>query len=307
MRVLLAGASGTLGRALVPQLIAAGHEVVGVTRSPDSAERLKARGADAVVADVLNRSELLARLRGVRADAVMNQLTALSSPPLRYASMRQTNELRERGTAHLLEVAALVGATRAVTQSIVFGYGYRRRHPGPVDESAPFGVPENLPVDPILAALASTERQVFEAPGIDGVSLRYGLFYGLDRRSMEKLLRRRALPVSTWDGVIPFVHHEDAAAATVAALERGVPNSAYNVADTTPVSWRRYIETAARALGAPPPLVLPPWLLRATLRYPAELMTRMDLRVSTERAAKELGWVPRYPSVEEGWAASVRA
>ncbi|WP_210481275.1 NAD(P)-dependent oxidoreductase [Naasia sp. SYSU D00948] len=303
MRVLLAGASGTLGRALVPQLLAAGHEVVGITRSKPSADRLRARGAEAIVADVLDRDALLAAVRGQRADAVMNQLTALSTPPLRYESMRMTNRLREEGTANLLEAASLVGARRALTQSIVFGYGYRRHHSGPVDETAPFGVPEQLPVDPIHAALASTERQVFSTPGIEGIALRYGLFYGLDGREMQRMLRRRMLPVSTWEGVVPLVHHEDAASATVAALERGVPGHAYNVA-AAPASWRHHLETAARALGAPAPLVLPPWLLRIALPYPAELMTRMDLRVSTERAARELGWTPRYPTVEEGWAAA---
>ncbi len=304
MRVLLAGASGTLGRALVPQLLGAGHEVIGITRSKGSAERLRAQGASVVVADVLDRDALLRGLRGERADAVMNQLTALSTPPLRYESMRRTNELRDRGTAHLLEAASLVGAARVLTQSIVFGYGYRRPYPHPVDESAPFAVPENAPVDPIHAALASNERQVFTTPGIEGISLRYGLFYGLDRNTIQRMLRRRALPVSTWEGVIPMLHHEDAASATVAALERGVAGHAYNVADATPVSWRRSIETAARALGAPAPLVLSPRLLRMTVRYPAELMTRMDLRVSTDRAFRELGWSPRYPSVEEGWAAA---
>ena len=197
MRVLLAGASGTLGRALVPQLLAAGHEVLGITRSKASAERLRARGADAVVADVLDRDALLARLEGQRADAVMNQLTALATPPLRYESMRRTNQLRDTGTAHLIEAAPLVGATRVLTQSIVFGYGYRRRHAGPVDETAPFAVPEHPPVNAIHAALASTESQVFGTPGIEGIALRYGLFYGLDRAMMQRLLRRRALPVST--------------------------------------------------------------------------------------------------------------
>lgn len=304
MRILLAGASGTLGRTLVPQLQQAGHTIVGVTRSPESAVRLRARGVQPLVADVLDRDRFLAAVRGQRADAVVHELTALSSAPTHYRSMRATNELRDRGTTHLLEAAVELGATRFLTQSIVFGYGYRRTHPPLVDEDAPFGQPEGAPTDGVHAALASTERQVLGTPGIEGISLRYGLFYGLDAPLVARMLRRRMLPVTRFEGKVPTVHHEDAAAATVAALTRGVPGSAYNVADDTPVSWRRHMTAAARALGAPAPFVVPAWLLRASLPYAAELMTRLDLRVTSERAHRDLGWTPRYPSVEDGWRAA---
>src|SRR4051794_25098781 len=141
--------------------------------------------------------------------------------------MRATNELRTRGTAVLVEAARLVGATRMLTQSIVFGYGFERPHPGVLDESAPFGEPEGSAVDPVLAALVSTERQVREASGIEGIALRYGLFYGLDADQVRGFLRKRMLPVSRFEGAIPYLHHEDAASATVAALERGVAGRAY--------------------------------------------------------------------------------
>lgn len=303
MRVLLAGASGTLGRALVPALLAAGHDVIGVTRSSDSARRLAGLGASTVVADVLDREALLGALRRVRADAVMHQLTALASAPMRYGSMTATNELRERGTAHLVEAAHAVGAGRMLTQSIVFGYGFGAT-PGVVDESSPFAVPTGGGVDPVLAALASTESQVRSADGLDGVALRYGLLYGRDVDTIARMLRRRMLPVTAWDGHIPFIHHDDAAAATVAALERGVAGRAYDVADATPVSWRTAIGTAATALLLPAPLRVPPGLLRVAAPYAAELMTRMDLRVSSDLARRELGWEPRFPSVAEGWAHS---
>ncbi|WP_345763275.1 NAD-dependent epimerase/dehydratase family protein [Diaminobutyricibacter sp. McL0608] len=302
MRVLLAGASGTLGRVLVPRLLAAGHQVIGITRSPQSAERLRGVGAEAIVADVLDRDALLRALDGQRADAVIHELTALRKPPLRFGGMTGTNQLRETGTARLIEAAGAVGATRMLTQSIVFGYGFRRPRPVPLDESAPFGEPEGSRADPTIAALRSTESQVFDAAGIEGIALRYGLFYGLDADVMAPMLRRRMLPVADHDGLIPFVHHEDAAAATVAALERGVAGRAYNVADAGS-SWRHYAEAAARAFSSPAPLVLPKGLLRAAFPYAAQLMTTMDLRVSSDLARRELAWTPRYASVEQGWAA----
>ena len=308
MKVLLAGGSGTLGRALVPHLRAAGHDVVVITRSPTNAERLRAAGCDPVVADVLDRDGLLAAVAGRSADAVLHQLTALRKPPLTPRGMRATNVLRERGTTILLEAARAVGATRMITQSIVFGYGYRRRRPDPVQEDAPFGEPEGSGVDPTLAALRSTERQVFQAQGIAGIALRYGLFYGLDAPMITSMLRRRMLPVADFDGAIPCVHHSDAASATVAALERGVAGRAYNVADDVSAaagtSWRHAIEFAARTFGTPAPPVVPRSILRLAIPYAAELMTRMDLRVSSERAKRELGWSPRFASVEEGWAAA---
>ncbi|THG34348.1 NAD(P)-dependent oxidoreductase [Glaciibacter flavus] len=300
MRVLLAGASGALGRQLVPQLLAAGHEVLGITRSPESADRLRSIGADAVVADVLDRDALLASLTGERADTVMHQLTALSKPPLFYGSMTATNVLREGGTAHLVEVAHLVGATRMVTQSIVLGYGFRRQHPAPVDESAPFGELEGTGADPTFAALVSAEQQVFTAQGIDGIALRYGILYGEDVRTVAAGLRRRMLPVTSWNGAIPFVHHADAASAAVAALDRGRPGTAYNVASEQRVSWREYVQTASRVLELPAPLRAPVGVLRAAAPYAGEFMTRIDLQVSAQQARDELGWEPRYGTVDDG-------
>lgn len=306
MRVLLAGASGTLGRALVPQLIAAGHDVIGLSRSAGSVERLQALGAETIVADVLDRDALLRALQGWRAEAVISEVTALRKPPTSYRAMTETNELRTVGTANLVEAAHLLGATRMLTQSIVFGYGYHSPRREAVDESQPFAVPEGAPVDPIYAALADNERAVRRATGLGGIALRYGLFYGLDGADVRAMLNRRMLPVTGWNGLIPLLHHEDAASATVAALERGIAGRAYNIADDTPVTWRRHIRTAARALAARDPLLVPAWVLRAAAPYAAELISGLDLLVSTELAHRELGWSPKYPSVEEGWAASAR-
>ena len=302
MRVLFAGASGILGRALVPQLLAAGHDVIALTRSPAAADRLTGSGADAVVARALDREELLAALRGIRADAVLHELTALTKPPTRYRAMRMTNALRTLGTANLLDAADAVGATRFVTQSIVFGYGYRA-HPATIDESAPFGEPDGTPVDPTSEALAENERRVFES-GLDGIALRYGLFYGGDAETVRGMLHRRMLPaVAGWNGSVPLIHHEDAARATVTALEDGRPGTAYNVADDDPSqSWASYVDAAAEAWEEPRPPRVPGAVLRVAAPYAARLMGGMDLRVATHRI-RSLGWTPRYPSAREGWRA----
>src|SRR6266498_60609 len=147
MRVLLAGASGAVGTPLTRQLIAAGHEVVGITRSQANAERLRNAGAEAVVADVMDRENLLAAVRDVRADAVMHQLTALGTRKMREA-MQGTNALRTTGTAHLLAAARAVGAHRFLTQSIVLGYGYRDHGPHVITEDDPFAEPAPGPSAP---------------------------------------------------------------------------------------------------------------------------------------------------------------
>lgn len=303
MKLLFAGASGTLAQALLPQLLEAGHEVVALTRSPAAAELLHRAGAHPVLADVLDRGGLLGALRGHRADAVLHELTALASAPTGYRSMHQTNVLRTTGTAHLMDAARELGAARFVTQSIVLGYGYRA-HRGELDESAPFGEPDGTGADETLSALAENERVVLGAGDIEGVSLRYGLFYGRDAATVRRMLRRRMLPVTGSTGSVPFIHHEDAASATVAALERGEPGAAYNIADDDPgQSWRSYLDDAAEAFGVPHPVRWPVPVLRVAAPYAARLMVDLDLRVATSRAHRDLGWSPRHPSAKEGWRA----
>jgi len=303
MKILFAGASGTLGRALVPLLIGAGHEVLGLTRDEAAARRLAGLGVEPVLADVLDRDALLTALRGRRADAVLHELTALRSAPMRDRSMHATNVLRTVGTRHLLEAAHELGARRFVTQSIVFGYGFGAI-PGTVDETAPFGVPGPHDAVETVEALAENERLTLGTDGIEGVALRYGLFYGRDADTVRRMLRRRMLPVTSHDGALPLIHHDDAAAATLAALERGEPGQAYNLADDDPTqTWRGYVTEAADVFGLPRPLRVPAGLLRVAAPYAARLMTSLDLRVSSDRAHRDLGWTPRYPSAREGWRA----
>jgi nucleoside-diphosphate-sugar epimerase len=300
MRVLLAGASGAVGTPLTRQLIAAGHQVVGITRSQANAERLRTAGAEAVVADVMDRENLLAAVRGVRADAVMHQLTALGTTKMREA-MQGTNTLRTTGTAHLLAAARAVGAHRFLTQSIVLGYGYRDHGARVITEDDPFAEPASGPFGPAIAAMRSNEEQVFSADEMEGIALRYGAFYGQDSftRMIINLLRKHRLPVpSSGGGYANFIYLEDAAAATVAALEKGRAGQAYNIVDDEPARWADYLDALAAELGAGRPWRVPTWMLRP-IPYLHALMTT-SMRVSNAKARRELGWAPAVSTYREG-------
>jgi len=300
MRVLLAGASGAVGTPLTGQLIAAGHEVVGVTRSEANAQRLRSAGAEAVVADVMDRENLLTALRNVRADAVMHQLTALGTRKIRHP-MQGTNNLRTTGTAHLLAAARAVGAHRFLTQSIILGYGFRDHGPRVITEDDPFAEPAPGQFGPVLAAIRSTEEQVFSAAEVEGIALRYGAFYGQDSstRMIVNLVRKRRVPVpSSGGGFINFIYLEDAAAATVAALEKGCAGQAYNIVDDEPVRWGDYLDTLAAELGVRRPWRVPGWTLRAIPLLNTIMTT--SIRVSNAKAKHELGWTPAASTYREG-------
>jgi nucleoside-diphosphate-sugar epimerase len=300
MRVLLAGASGAVGKPLTRQLVAAGHQVVAITRSQANADRLWNVGAEAVVADVMDRENLLAALRDVRADAVIHELTNLGTTKMREA-MRGTNELRTTGTAHLLAAARAVGAHRFLTQSIIFGYGYRDHGSKIITEDEPFGEPVPGTLGTVEAALRSNEEQVFTADEIEGISLRYGYFYGQDAfiRMITNLVRKRRLPVpSSGGGLSNFIYLDDAAAATVAALEKGRAGQAYNIVDDEPVRWSDFLDTLAAEFGARRPRRVPTWLFRA-IPYLHTIMST-SMRVSNAKAKRELGWAPAVPTYREG-------
>ncbi|MFG3601631.1 NAD-dependent epimerase/dehydratase family protein [Micromonospora chersina] len=306
MRVLLAGASGAIGTPLTRQLIAAGHQVVGISRSRSNAERLHNAGAEAVVADVLDRENLLAAVRDVRADAVVHELTALGTTKMGEA-LQGTNALRTTGTANLLAAARAVGAHRFVTQSIVLGYGYRDHGPRVITEEDPFAEPVGGKLGEAVAAMGSTEKQVFSADEMEGVALRYGFFYGHDRMTnmMVNLVRKRRLPVPSSGGFANFIYLEDAAAATVAALEKGRAGQAYNIVDDEPVRWGDYLDMLAAAFGARRPWRVPSWMLRP-IPYAHAMMTT-SMRVSNAKAKRELGWAPGVPTYREGIPLLARA
>ena len=307
MRVLLAGASGAIGTPLTRQLIAAGHQVVGITHSTTNAQRLRTAGVEAVVADVMDRENLLAAVRDVRADAVMNQLTALGTTKTREA-MQGTNALRTTGTGHLLAAARAVGAHRFLTQSNVYGYGYRDHGPDVITEDDPFAEAVTGRLADAVAAMRSTEEQVFSADAVEGVALRYGAFYGQDSfiRMIINLLRKHRLPVpSSGGGFASFVYLEDAAAATVAALEKGHAGQAYNIVDDEPVRWADYLDALAAELGVRRPWRVPTWMLRP-IPYLYTILTT-SMHVSNAKAKRELGWAPAVSTYREGIPLLVRA
>jgi nucleoside-diphosphate-sugar epimerase len=299
MRVLLAGASGAIGTPLTRQLLAAGHHVVGITRSPGNAALLRDAGAEPVVADALDRAGLLAALRDVRADAVVHQLTNLgTSNPL--AAGKGTNAVRTVGTANLLAAARAVGAQRFLTQSIILAYGYRDHGPHLITEDEPLAEPRGI-FGPVIRALRSNEEQVLTADGIEGIALRYGMFYGRDSvtRMIVNLVRKRRLPVpSSGGGFTGPIYLDDAAAATAAALEQGRAGQAYNIVDDEPVCWADFLDAIAAELGVRRPVRAPAWLVRA-VPYVGLLMTS-SFRVSNAKAKRELGWSPTVTSYREG-------
>jgi len=302
MRVVVAGATGAIGVPLVRDLVDHGHEVIGATRSAQSAADNRDIWAEAVVADVLDAESLRSAARHIRADAVIHQLTALARPPIRYRDLDQTNDLRIRGTRHLLELAAAVGATRFVTQSFLGGYGYADHGEAILTEEDHFGPPGRpAGLERALAAMRSGEQQVLTSADVEGVALRYGLFYGPGRPldPLLKMLRRRQFPISRdGGGTLSYVYVPDAARATVAALERGRAGQVYNVCDDEPAPWGTFISAVAKTLGAPPPLRVPSWMLRAA-PYAHAFMTS-TIRLSNQRAKDELGWLPSAPTYREG-------
>jgi nucleoside-diphosphate-sugar epimerase len=304
VRVLLAGATGTIGTELTRQLLDAGHEVVGLTRSGRGADRLRDNGAQPVVADILDRPALLRALEGVHADAVIHEGTSLSRTPARHRDLYPTNILRTRGTANLLLAANTVGARRFVTQSFLFVYGFADHGDAPVREDAPLRPSGGGEFDKHVAAMRSTEQQVFRADGVEGIAMRYAFFYGDEpaTRGLLGLAARRLLPAPAHGSNLSVIHVEDAAAATVAALERGRPGEAYNVADDHPLTWSEYLDALAEAAGAPRPWRLPNVIFRAS-PYLGTLMTRAGIHLDTTKAREQLGWTPRYPAVRDGLAA----
>ncbi len=301
MRVLVAGATGAIGQVLIPELRAAGHEVIALHRGADAAAGLEASGATPVCADVLDRAGLVGALAGSAADAVIAELTALKKTPIRHRDMAMTNRLRTEGTANLLAAAPGLGARRFVTQSIVFGYGFGDWGGRVLTEADPFGPPGRGRFEAHVAALRSNEQQVLGARGLTGTALRYGLFYGSGAASAGIVdgVRRRRLPVVRGDGSLPWVSIGDAARATVAALD--APGGAYNIVDDLPVSLSDMIIATAAAVGAPKPRAVPELLLALT-PY-ARAVMKGGLRVSNAKAKADLGWVLEAPTYREGLAA----
>ncbi|HEX2129651.1 MAG TPA: NAD(P)-dependent oxidoreductase [Solirubrobacterales bacterium] len=307
VRVFVAGASGAIGRPLVRQLVAASHDVTGMTRRQSAAEEIRGDGAAAVVCDVFDTEALGRAVTDASPDVLVHQLTALPYriDPRKADTYPATSRLRTEGTANLLAAARAAGARRFVSQSIAFLYA--PRGPMIVDEGAP--ALENLGghLGEAMEATLSGERQVLTADGVEGIVLRYGYFYGPGTSfapdgSMAEDIRRRRFPiVGSGAGTMSLVHVEDAAAATVAACERGAPGI-YNVCDDDPAPMREWIPVYADAIGAKPPFRVPVWLARVAAGKSIVRMATELRGASNAKAKRELGWEPRYPSWRQGFA-----
>ena len=299
MKVFVAGATGAIGRPTVRRLVAAGHEVTGMTRSEERAEGVREAGAEAVICDAFDAE----RLREVVADAapevVVHLLTAL---PQRYDRksdwVEPTNRIRVEGTRNLIAAAGAAGARRMVAESIAFVYRQEGAWVKGEDEAIEDRVGPG-------AAVADLERQVREAD-LEGLVLRYGwvygpgTYFGRGGQEAEEVERRRFPVVGKGTGTFSFVATEDAAAATLAAVERGAPGT-YNVVDDEPAPLREWLPVYARALGAKPPWRVPYWLARLAA---GEQTARgaVEMRGATNAKARQgLEWRPRHASWRQGF------
>ncbi len=308
MRVFVAGASGVLGRPTVRQLVAAGHEVTGMTRSEERMEEIRAAGATPVRCNVFRLQELRNALHQAQPEVVVHLLTALPQR-LDYKAKENpfapTNRVRSEGTRNLIAAARAAGARRVVAESVAFFYAPRgdwvKDEEAPLDLGAPgdFGT--------AAAALADLERQVREAEGIEGVVLRYGWLYGpgtffaADGAQTEDARKRRLPVVGKGEGVFSFLQVEDAGAATVAAVERGAPGT-YNVVDDEPAPMREWVPAFCAAVGAKKPFRVPTWIARLVVGKAAAASATQLRGAANAKARSELGWQPRYASWRQGFA-----
>jgi nucleoside-diphosphate-sugar epimerase len=316
MKVFVAGATGVLGRELVPQLVARGHEVVGMTRTASKQDGLRALGARPVVADALDPDAVAQAVASAQPEVIVHQLTALSGKmsirdarhPDRSSMAKMTNRLRTEATDHLLAAGRAVGARRFVAQS--FGAFRYARTGGPVQTEAD-------PLDPnppgalraVLAGILHLEEAVTTIEWGEGLALRYGGFYGpgtsislAPDAVMAGPIRKRRFPiVGDGGGVWSHVHIEDAAAATAIAVEQGPPGI-YYVVDDEPAPVREWLPVLASALDAKPPRRVPRWLGRLAAGEVATVMMTEARGASNAKAKRELGWRLRYPSWRQGFA-----
>jgi nucleoside-diphosphate-sugar epimerase len=301
MRIFIAGASGAIGSRLVPQLVERGHEVIGSFNSPGGAERVRALGAKPVHLDLLDPEAVRKSIVGARPDAISHQATALSNIKFSRSFDKifaQTNRLRTEGTDALLAVAREAGVTRFVAQSYASGR-YAREGAWVKNEDAPL---DPNPPESMSQGHAAMRHLDFAVTASGGTILRYGGFYGADNDGLIEPMRKRQFPVvGDGAGVTSFIHLDDAAAATVLALEQDRPGI-FHVVDDEPARGSEWIPVMAEALGAKPPRHLPVWLARLVAGEAIVMMATESRGASNAKAKRELGWTPRYPSWREGFA-----
>lgn len=295
MNVFAAGGSGAIGIPLVRALITAGYQVTALTRSGAKQDQLRAMGASVVIGDALNREALIAAVEAAYPTHVIHQLTALPKGGARRPTdLAATNRLRIDGTRNLLEAAISAGARRFIVGSFAI--------------LSPRNAVDGTPHDQAAAAVRSMEHQVVEATKrrlIEGVILRYGMFYGSEAPStvtMIDMVRKRRLPVVRGDvGQLPLIHVDDAVSATMRALDFAPAGRTYDIVDDRAVSLSEIVEALAECTGSAKPFRVPAWLARLVAPYMAR-MTSIRLPLSNAQAKAELGWLPKYSTMREGLA-----
>jgi 2-alkyl-3-oxoalkanoate reductase len=302
MRVLVAGASGALGSRLVPQLINAGHEVIGTHHSPSNAELLPALRAKPVLLDLLDAPAVRKAVLDSAPDVIVHQATALANAKYSRSldkTFVKTNQLRTKGTDALLAAAREAGVRRFVAQSFA-SYRYIRAG-GPIKtEDDPLDPSPPPKTEQSFAAMAYLDQVVTD---FGGIALRYGGFYGDPKDGWAELVRKRWFPIiGDGGGMISWIHLEDAAAATVLALEHDGP-AIYNIVDDEPAPVREWLPVLAQSVGAKPPRRLPAWLARLLVGEAAVVMGTEVRGASNAKAKRELGWTLRYPSWRTGFPA----
>ena len=309
MRIFVAGATGAIGRPLVSALITAGHSVVGLTRTAAKAETIRRMGAEPVVADGLDAAAIHAAVLSARPDAIIHEMTDLTgATDLRHfnRAFASSNRLRTMGTDHLLSAAREIGVKRFIAQSYC-GWPYARSGVAiktEADELDP-DPPEEL--HPTLEAIRYLEHAVTSSSQPEGIVLRYGAFYGpdtgmLDHVMIEQIRHRRVPLIGDGGGWWSFVHVDDAAAATVRAVDRGKPGSIYNIVDDEPAEVREWLPALAQMLDAKPPFHLPAWIARLVAgEHMVSMMTQVRAG-SNIKAKRDLDWEPVHPSWREGFS-----
>jgi nucleoside-diphosphate-sugar epimerase len=311
MRVFVAGATGAIGKQLVPRLVEAGHVVHGMTRSESKQAMLYELGAVPVVADALDPDQVAEAVARARPDVIVHQLTAIGAIDMRHfdRDFAPTNRLRTEGTDHLLSAGQAIGVRRFVAQGVA-GYGAYARTGGPMKS-------EEDPLDPTparemrqtLVAIRHLEEAVLGAEWTEGIVLRYGVFYGpgtslAPGAEQFELVRRRRFPlVGDGGGVWSFIHVADAAAATVAAVERGT-RGVYNVVDDDPAPVAVWLPALAQTLGAKKPMRVPRFIGRLFAGEAGVVMMTELRGASNAKAKRELTWRPAHPSWRQGFAAA---
>jgi nucleoside-diphosphate-sugar epimerase len=309
MRILVAGATGAMGRQLIPRLVRGGHEVVGMTRSPARREAVSALGASPVVADALAPDQVAEAVARAEPEVIIHQLTAIGTIDTRHfdRSFALTNRLRSEGTDHLLSAGRAVGVKRFLAQSYS-SWPYARTG-GPVkDESDPLDPTPPREMRESMRAIRHLEDAVTGADWTVGIVLRYGAFYGPGTSlapggEQYEMVRKRRFPVvGGGAGVWSFVHIADAAQATVAAVTSG-QRGIYNVVDDEPAPVAEWLPGLAGAIGAPKPWRVPRWAGRLFAGEAGAIMMTEVRGAANAKAKRELGWQPEHPSWRQGFAA----